>query len=133
MMETGSGFSPIRKRDMSPRQSPIDRLGCCFFLSPKKTSTTPKSKGKDGNGREVFDMDRDEAELDELWDTRKLFGDIKEHQKKLKKALKEQEKVNREAAKLVRWSKQASDRMRVNADELLSDEDEDELSGTHFH
>lgn len=96
-------------------------------------STTPKSKGKDGNGRTVGNMDLGEVELDELLDNHKFLADIKEQQKKLKKALKEQEKVSKEAAKLVSWSKQASARMRVNTDELLSDEDDDELGGTHFH
>ncbi|KAF3324858.1 hypothetical protein FCM35_KLT11015 [Carex littledalei] len=130
----GSGNSPSKRRNRSPGQSPIDRLGCCFFLSPKKTtSSTPKSKGKDGNGRTVGNMDLGEVELDELLDNHKFLADIKEQQKKLKKALKEQEKVSKEAAKLVSWSKQASARMRVNTDELLSDEDDDELGGTHFH
>jgi transcriptional antiterminator Rof (Rho-off) len=70
-------------------------------------------------------MNLDE-ELDEMWD----YWDIKDQYKKLKKKLKEQEKVSREAAKLVRQSKESS--ARVNADELLSDLDEDELS-SHFH
>jgi head-tail adaptor len=132
MIETGSGFSPVKRRSLSPRQSAADRLGCCFFLSPKKTtSTTPKSKVKDRNVGDFHDMNLDE-ELDELWDTPNLYTDIKDQRKKLKKALKEQEKVNREAAKLVRQSKEASARMRLNTDELLSDLDEDELS-SHFH
>jgi flagellar motility protein MotE (MotC chaperone) len=131
MIETGSGFSPV-KRSLSPRQSATDRLGCCFFLSPKKTTnTSTKSKGKDRNGGEFHDMNLDE-ELDDLWDTRNLYAVIKDQQKKLKKTLKEQEKVSREATKLVRQSKGASARMRLNTDELLSDLDEDELS-TQFH
>jgi hypothetical protein len=93
-------------------------------LSPKKTaSTTRKSKGKDRNVGDFHDMNLDE-ELDEMWD----YADIKDQYKKLK----EQEKVSREAAKLVRQSKESSARMRVNADELLSNLDEDELSN-HFH
>ncbi|KAJ1692969.1 hypothetical protein LUZ63_009667 [Rhynchospora breviuscula] len=132
----GSGFSPSKRRGPQPDQSPLDRLGCCFFLSPKKaTSTTPKSKQKDGNGGSVHDMDFGAVELDELSDNKKFLADIKEQQKKLKKALKEQEKVSREAAKLVRYARHASARMRANTDELFSDEDEDEdeLRGTHFH
>lgn len=50
----------------------------------------------------------------------------KEQQRKLKKALKEQEKATREAEKMVEWVKQASARMNVAAtDELLSDDEEE--------
>ncbi|KAJ4783669.1 vitellogenin-2 protein [Rhynchospora pubera] len=130
----GSGFSPSKRSGPQPDPSPLDRLGCCFFLSPKKaTSTTPKSKQKNGNGGSVYDMDLGVVELDELSDNKKFLADIKGQQKKLKKALKEQEKVSREAAKLVRYARHASARMRANTDELFSDEDEDELRGTHFH
>lgn len=51
---------------------------------------------------------------------------MKEQQRKLKKALKEQEKASREAEKMVDWVKQASARMNVAAiDELLSDDEEE--------
>ncbi|KAJ0020669.1 hypothetical protein Pint_31827 [Pistacia integerrima] len=36
---------------------------------------------------------------------------VKEQQKMLKKAMKEEEKVSREAEKIVKWAKQASMRM----------------------
>jgi len=39
---------------------------------------------------------------------------MKEQQKMLKKAMKEQEKVNREAEKIVQWAKQASARMKTS-------------------
>ncbi|KAJ3690889.1 hypothetical protein LUZ61_020053 [Rhynchospora tenuis] len=129
----GSGFSPSKRRGPQPDPSPLDRLGCCFFLSPKKATSTTKSKQKDGNGGSVYGMDLGAVELDELSNNKTFLADIKEQQKKLKKAMKEQEKVSREAAKLVRYARHASARMRANTDELFSDDDEDELSGTHFH
>ena len=48
----------------------------------------------------------------------------KEQQKILKKAMKEEEKINREAEKIVKWAKQTSARMNISdiEDELSDNE-----------
>jgi len=47
---------------------------------------------------------------------------MKEQQKILKKAMKEEEKVSREAEKIVQWAKQASSRMKASdIDDELTD------------
>lgn len=59
-----------------------------------------------------------------------MVTELKEQQRKLKKALEEQVKVSRETAKMATWVKQASARMTHTAaiDDLLSDcDDDDEL------
>ncbi|XP_010941059.2 uncharacterized protein [Elaeis guineensis] len=94
----------------SPRDSPSPpRRGCCFVFSPR------------GKERKRGDWGGNDEILSDVG----TFS-MKEQQRKLKKALKEQEKASREAEKMVEWVKQASARMNVTAvDELLSDDEEE--------
>lgn len=109
-----TGFaSPSPISLASPRDSPSPpRRGCCFVFSPRKEQRREGKRGDWGTDDDIlFDMG--------------TFS-TKEHQRKLKKALKEQEKASREAEKMVEWVKQASARMNVAAtDELLSDDEEE--------
>ncbi|MCL7039070.1 hypothetical protein MKW94_003779 [Papaver nudicaule] len=51
---------------------------------------------------------------------------LKEQKKKLKKVMREQEKINREAEEIVEWAKQASSRIEVSEiEDLLTDDDFD--------
>ncbi|CAL9089524.1 uncharacterized protein LOC135623528 [Musa acuminata AAA Group] len=103
--KSGFGSSPSFSFDSSGESSPSPpRQRCCFGYSPKRAQ---RRKGK---GDDVL------SELGVL--------SLKEH-RKLKKALKEQEKAMRESEKIVKWVKQASARMNAAAiDELLSDDEE---------
>jgi len=69
-----------------------------LWCSPKKKEQKKKSK---------------ENWSDEFLSSFGSFS-MKEQQKMLKKAMKEQEKVNREAEKIVQWAKQASARMKTS-------------------
>ncbi|KAL1315879.1 uncharacterized protein [Arachis hypogaea] len=98
----------------SPSPSPPRRAGC-FWCSPKKDSRK-KSKEVDWS---VLGWDKDDELLSDL----RSFSS-KRQQKILKKALKEEQKISREAEKIVEWAKQESARMNVNViDHELSDTD----------
>ncbi|MED6207205.1 hypothetical protein PIB30_033598 [Stylosanthes scabra] len=98
----------------SPSPSPPRRAGC-FWCSPKKDSRK-KSKEVDWS---VVGWDKDDELLSDLGS----FSS-KKQQKILKKALKEEQKISREAQKIVEWAKQESARMNVDVI------DHDELSDT---
>ncbi|KAJ0967971.1 hypothetical protein J5N97_024888 [Dioscorea zingiberensis] len=102
-----NGSSPTRSIDSSRRSPSPPRQTCCFWCYSKK-DMKKKTKGIEG-----------------WWENDEILSSLKEQQRKLKKALKEQEKVNQEADKMVKWIKQASARMNSAAiDELLSDDEE---------
>ncbi|XP_057477133.1 uncharacterized protein LOC130764819 [Actinidia eriantha] len=101
---SGSFLSPSDSSNLfmeSP--SPPQKSGC-FWCSPKRVS-------RKKSNREKF--------LSDLG----IFSE-KEQQKILKKAMKEEEKINREAEKIVKWAKQTSARMNISdiEDELSDNE-----------
>ncbi|ERM96745.1 hypothetical protein AMTRI_Chr03g50560 [Amborella trichopoda] len=115
----------LYSEDLSPPQ----RKGCCFWISPKKASGKGKKLGKYGGFLEREDLGKREKEdwgkNDELLSDFSTFS-LREQRRKLKKAMKEQEKINQESEKVVQWVKQASARMNVSIDDdddLLSDEE----------
>ncbi|KAI9177402.1 hypothetical protein LWI28_014788 [Acer negundo] len=103
------------KISRSPSPSPPLKSGC-LWCSPKSSS---KKKSKDKENR-VLSSSLDWGKTDEFLSDLSTFS-AKEQQKMLKKAIKEEEKVSREAEKIVKWAKQASTRMRAH-------DSEDELS-----
>ncbi|XP_052210792.1 uncharacterized protein LOC127813714 [Diospyros lotus] len=117
--------SPSNLESESPSPSPPKKSGC-FWCSPKRVS---RKKSKENN--QMMMMMKKSVGVD--WDSRHheeelLSSDLgifsaKEQQKILKKAMKEEEKINREAEKIVKWAKQASARMNVCEieDELVGD------------
>ncbi|CAM0909824.1 unnamed protein product [Alopecurus aequalis] len=116
-----------RVRDDDSRSPPPSRQACCFPFSPKKPlqrTTTTRSIKKTHATDDVLGIDSGE------WDdeNRRMVTELKEQQRKLKKALEEQVKVSRDTAKMARWVKQASARMTHTdaIDDLLSDLDDDE-------
>ncbi|PRQ19214.1 hypothetical protein RchiOBHm_Chr7g0214771 [Rosa chinensis] len=105
-------------RDDSP--SPPRKAGC-FWCSPKTKSASSQRKSKEnggiGGGLRLNFSDDDEL-LSDLGSFSK-----KEQSKMLKKAMKEEEKISREAEKVVKWAKQESARMNVTGiDDELSDD-----------
>ncbi|TKY70161.1 hypothetical protein E2542_SST06448 [Spatholobus suberectus] len=107
--EESSMFRPTQKDGSkqnsvsSNSPSPPRRRGCLWF-SPKKKE---KKKSKENWGDELL------SELGSF--------SVKEQRRVLKKAMKEEEKVNREAEKIVQWAKSTSARMNLK-DELSDDE-----------
>ncbi|XP_028793687.1 uncharacterized protein LOC114749352 [Neltuma alba] len=99
--------------DRSP--SPPRKAGC-FWCSPKKDS---KKKSKENwDSMNILGWDKDSDFLSDIGS----FSS-KNQQKMLKKAIKEEQKINREAEKIVRWAKQASARMSAPAiEDDLSDD-----------
>ncbi|KAL6984472.1 hypothetical protein U1Q18_017850 [Sarracenia purpurea var. burkii] len=100
---------------MDDSPSPPKKSGC-FWCSPKKASTK-KNEEIQAIGGGGVDWGRNGKEF--LSDLSIFSG--KEQQKILKKAMKEEEKINREAEKIIKWAKQASVRIQVS-------DIEDELS-----
>ncbi|KAH7577417.1 hypothetical protein ACOSP7_001680 [Xanthoceras sorbifolium] len=97
----------------SPLSTSNSWMGC-LWCSPKSGS---KKKSKENR---VLSSSLEWGNTDELLSDLTTFS-AKEQQKMLKKAMKEEEKVSREAEKIVKWAKQASMRIRVH-------DSEDELS-----
>ncbi|EMS61910.1 hypothetical protein TRIUR3_09941 [Triticum urartu] len=105
-------------------------MACCFPFSPKKApqrapaARSRKDRVGGAPGDDVLGIDAGE------WgdENRRMVTELKEQQRKLKKALEEQVKVSRETAKMARWVKQASARMTHTdaIDDLLSDIDDDD-------
>ncbi|KAK1403004.1 Actin-binding protein like [Heracleum sosnowskyi] len=100
--------SKASSKDSSP--SPTRMIGC-FWCSPKRVSSRKSKECKiddDWGGNEEFLSDTSDFST-------------KGQEKLLKKMMKEEERINREAAKIVKWAKQASARMELS-------DDEDEIS-----
>ncbi|KAF5936423.1 hypothetical protein HYC85_027552 [Camellia sinensis] len=111
---SGSFLSPSDPPIFFDSPSPPKKTGC-FWCSPKRVSRK--------NSKEIgVDVDwgrNSEGFLSDL----NIFS-AKEQQKILKKAMKEEEKINREAEKIVKWAKQGSARMNISdiEDELSDNE-----------
>ncbi|XP_019174206.1 PREDICTED: uncharacterized protein LOC109169767 [Ipomoea nil] len=117
--KSGSGSSSfsLGSPDFSTEPpSPPAKIGC-IWCSPKKVS---KKKGKENRATigKGFDWGKSDAEfLSDLSTFSK-----KNQEKMLKKAMKEEEKINMEAEKIVQWAKQASARIDfAGLDDELSD------------
>ncbi|XP_047325065.1 uncharacterized protein LOC124928859 [Impatiens glandulifera] len=104
----------------SSSPSPPKKMGC-FWCSPKKDSSSKKKKSSSSKerGRKIpatfvseWGSDGDE----ELFNDLNMFSKKEEREKVLKKAMKEEEKINREAEKIVKWAKQVSGRIKIKDD-----------------
>ncbi|CAA0838292.1 Unknown protein [Striga hermonthica] len=112
---SSSSSSSFSSQSVSPPAK-----GGCFMCSPKKIPSR-KKKNKENRG---LDLGLDWGKNDD-----KLLSDlsnfsVKSQRKMMKKAMEEEERVCREAEKIVNWAKQASARMDVTGieDELSDDE-----------
>ncbi|KAF3776719.1 hypothetical protein EJ110_NYTH47557 [Nymphaea thermarum] len=89
----------------SGSSSPPRKQGCCFWASPKKSL---RKKGRS----ETYDnggCGKDEEILTDLG----TFS-VRSQRERMKAALKEQEKMSKEAEKVIKWVRQASARISVN-------------------
>ncbi|PIN14161.1 hypothetical protein CDL12_13218 [Handroanthus impetiginosus] len=96
--------------------SPPAKSGC-FLCSPKKVS---RKKSKESRG---LDLGLDWGKDDELLPDLSSFS-MNNQRKMIKKAVEEEERICREADKIVKWAKHASARMDISGieDELSDDE-----------
>ncbi|XP_019051639.1 PREDICTED: uncharacterized protein LOC109113864 [Nelumbo nucifera] len=114
---TGYVSSPSSSSDSSLEASSPPRQTCCFWYSPKRV---PRKKGKE-NRVTGLSIDTPEWEKNDQDLTK---SSLKHQRRKLKKALGEEEEINREVEKVLRWAKQASARMEVSTvEDLLSDDE----------
>lgn len=113
-----SSSGPISSPSDSSKDclSPPAKTGC-FWCSPKKGFN---KKGKENRN---VSMGLKWGKDDEFLSDMSIFSS-KNQEKLMKKAMEEQEKINREAEKIVKWAKQASARMDVSSiEDELSDDD----------
>ncbi|XP_051119413.1 uncharacterized protein LOC127243441 [Andrographis paniculata] len=113
--------SPDFWADFSTRSrsvSPPVKSGC-FLCSPKKSS---RKLGKKENRGLDLGLNWGKHDDDLLTD----LSNFSVHSKKMsRRAMEEEEKICREAEKIVKWAKQASARMEVSGiEDILSDDDE---------
>ncbi|KAF5735233.1 putative protein TPRXL [Tripterygium wilfordii] len=116
-LNSGSFSSPVASpNSWMDSPSPPRKTGC-FWCSPKKV---PRQKSRESK---ALDMDLEWGKNDDLLSDLGTFS-VKEQQKILKMAMKEQQKISHEAEKIVKWAKQASARMNFHdiEDELSDDE-----------
>lgn len=115
--KSGSLFSPRSSSNslMDHSPSPPRKTGC-FCCTPKKDS---KKKSKENwTSASVLGWNNSDELLSDLGS----FSS-KHQQKMMKKAIKEEKKLSREAEKIVQWAKQASARMSVSGiEDDLSDD-----------
>ncbi|XP_057766838.1 uncharacterized protein LOC130987207 [Salvia miltiorrhiza] len=96
--------------------SPPAKSGC-FLCSPKKVS---KKKSKENRG---LDFGVDCGKSDELLSDLSNFS-VRSQRRMIKKAMEEEERISREAEKIVKWAKQASARMEISGiEDEISDDD----------
>lgn len=97
--------------------SPPPKVGC-FLCSPKKVS---RKKSKENRGLDLgLDWGKKQDEF--LSDVSNFS--VNSQRRMIKKAMEEEEKICREAEKIVKWAKQASARLEVSGiEDELSDDD----------
>lgn len=121
--KSGTGSSKSRsdswslsspESDTGTLSPPRRKIGC-LWCSPKKEKSVPRKQGKENRLSSSSSWGNDAEFL-------KTFS-VREQKKIMKKAMKEEEKINREAEKIVKWAKQASARMMdvSGLDDELSD------------
>lgn len=99
--------------------SPPRKSGC-FWCSPKKGSSLRKIRVNQMKNRS---FDRSSKHDDNFMEDLGSFS-MKEQQIILKKAMKEQERISREAERIMQMAKQASARMTLRFEDDASDYDE---------
>lgn len=117
-VKSHSGSSSNSSDSTVDSLSPPPRNGC-FWCSPKKPL---RKRSTENNSILKAGLDWGKSD-DMVTDLSNLSA--KSQEKLLKKAMKEEEKINREAEKIVKWAKQASARIEVSSsieDELSDSE-----------
>lgn len=105
-LKSPSGSSSFPSDSSTEALSPPQKSGC-LWCSPRKSSVKKNKENK------VLNVNLDWGKNDEVLSDLSTFSG-KNQQKLLKKALKEEEKISKEAEKIVKWAKQASARMEIS-------------------
>ncbi|XP_027913368.1 uncharacterized protein LOC114173282 [Vigna unguiculata] len=101
---------------------------CCFCFSSTKKSVV----GGNGRNKQVLSSeDVHWGKNDEMLSDRSTFS-VKEQEKRFKKALEEEEKVNREAERVVQWVKQESAKIDLSAFKPVLNEPQKESNTCDF-
>lgn len=122
-MKSGWLSSPLGSCNSLREDSPSPpRKAGCFWCSPKSKSANSSQRKSKENGGVGGGIGLDFSDDDEVFSGLGSFSK-REQSKILKKAMKEEEKISREAEKIVKWAKQESARMNVTGiDDELSDD-----------
>ncbi|MCL7040812.1 hypothetical protein MKW94_011164 [Papaver nudicaule] len=116
-------FSSSSDSSQENSSSSSSKQNCFFWCSPKKVL---RKQGKETRVPKGIEMDPFEWDKDNEFISDLTSFSLKEQKKKLKKVMREQQKINREAEKIVEWAKQASSRIEVSEiEDLLTDDDFD--------
>ncbi|KAK9144117.1 hypothetical protein Sjap_004020 [Stephania japonica] len=122
---SSSSGSSTSSRSRSPNRD----VACCFWLSPKTAKRVSSSKKKrKENDRVSKKLDLGKFESGDLGVLSELsvFTE-KERKRSMRKLVKEEEKINREAEKIVRWAKKESARMNGVDAGIFGGDDEFEI------
>ncbi|KAL2348784.1 hypothetical protein Fmac_002784 [Flemingia macrophylla] len=90
---------------------------CCFCFSTTNTKKSVPRNGKSSSEQVEW------GKNDEILSDMSTFS-VKEQEKRLKKALQEEERVSVEAQRVVRWVKQESARIDVSMIKSILSDDE---------
>ncbi|KAK9667693.1 hypothetical protein RND81_13G005100 [Saponaria officinalis] len=112
-----STYGPDSEEEIEGRNGGGGGGGGCLCFSPKWVSKKKSGGGGGGGGELGLGFGRDEELLSDL----RTFS-TKEQKRRMKEAMKEEEKINREAEKIVKWAKQVS--ARIDFD-ITDDDDND--------
>ncbi|XP_027362381.1 uncharacterized protein LOC113869996 [Abrus precatorius] len=94
---------------------------CCFCFSTKKISVSRNGKYSGVSSSDQVEWGKN----DEILSDMSTFS-VKEQERRLKKALEEEERVSKEAERIVHWVKQESARIDVSTvKSILSDEEKE--------
>ncbi|GMY33643.1 hypothetical protein FCV25MIE_35032 [Fagus crenata] len=108
-------------------KSPQRVACCCFWVSSTNKNYEKKSRSYGVSGSNIEIDDKQWGKNDEILSDLSTFS-VKEQERKLKKALKEEERVNKEAERVVQWVKQESARMDASVIKTVLDNDDGETT-----
>lgn len=96
--------------------------GCCFCFSTKKSSVARNGKSSGVLSSENVEWGKNDEILSDI----STFS-VKAQERRLKKALEDEERVSKEAERVVQWVKQESARIDVSTiKSILSDHQKEE-------
>lgn len=104
---------------MKSQSSPTQ--GCCFWSSsPNKEKKKSTSNLQRSETKDKIKGQNEETNLSDM----SIFS-VKEQERRLKMAIEEEQRINREAQRVVNWVKQESARMDVSSIKniILSEDD----------
>ncbi|KAI4327931.1 hypothetical protein L6164_020339 [Bauhinia variegata] len=105
-------------------ESDYSGSACCFCFSIKKSEVKKRSSSGDPSPEHT-----EWGKNDEILTDTSTFS-VKEQERRLKKALEEEDRVSREAERVIQWVKQESARMDVSSIKTMLSDDENKEPST---